>query len=29
MIDKNAVLVTVYLPDKERWDEQFTVRRKD
>ena len=31
MIDENAVhavLVTVYLPDKETWDEQFTIRRK-
>lgn len=31
MIDENAVhavLVTVYLPDKEKWDEQFTIRRK-
>jgi hypothetical protein len=31
MIHKNAVyavLVTVYLPDKEKWDEQFTIRRK-
>ena len=24
----HAVLVTVYLPDKEKWDEQFTIRRK-
>ena len=31
MIDQDAVhavLVTVYLPDKEKWDEQFTIRRK-
>ncbi|WP_417413125.1 DUF4258 domain-containing protein [Hoeflea sp.] len=31
MIDDNAVhavLVTVYLPDKEKWDERFTTRRK-
>lgn len=31
MIGENAVhavLVTVYLPDKETWDEQFTIRRK-
>lgn len=31
MIGENAVhavLVTVYLPDKEKWDEQFTIRRK-
>ncbi|PSM19966.1 DUF4258 domain-containing protein [Nitratireductor sp. StC3] len=31
MINENAVhavLVTVYLPDKELWDEQFTIRRK-
>src|SRR5690606_30656016 len=30
MIEENAVhavLVTVYLPDKEKWDEQFTIRR--
>lgn len=31
MIDLNAVhavLVTVYLPDKEKWDEHSTTRRK-
>jgi hypothetical protein len=31
MINANAVyavLVTVYLPDKEKWDEQSTTRRK-
>ena len=31
MINENAVhavLVTVYLPDKEKWDEQSTTRRK-
>jgi len=31
MIDENAVhavLVAVYLPDKEKWDEQSTTRRK-
>jgi hypothetical protein len=31
MINENAVhavLVTVYLPDREKWDEQFTIRRK-
>jgi hypothetical protein len=31
MIDESAVhavLVTVYLPDKEKWDEQSTTRRK-
>ncbi len=24
----HAVLVTVYLPDEEKWDEQFSIRRK-
>ncbi len=24
----HAVLVTVYLPDKEKWDDQFTTRRE-
>ncbi|GIL01593.1 MAG: hypothetical protein BroJett030_14920 [Alphaproteobacteria bacterium] len=31
MITRNAehaVLVTVYVPDKEKWNEQFTIRRK-